>query len=165
MNNIIQFHIDHGYYVNVKTLSNIIGCAVNFPPNYIINQPGSNITYLIENNPLRIEVYDLEDGHEINFHSLKVTKSSARVLVLEDILLRTLKRKIAQCLILVDENNNKNIFDTLLLEMDDEVLELEKRLLLKFRELILGKVDTEIENIELAKGYRLVLDCFENGGL
>lgn len=165
MNDIIQFHIDHKYYVDVKTIPKMVGCMVSFPANQFAEQPEAHITYLIESKPLRIEVYDLEEGSEINVRKVQVTRSCARILVLEDILLRTLKRKIAQCLIVVDKSKQKNVFDALALEMDAGALTLEKELLLKFRELILGKVDTDILNDELAEGYRLILDCFENGGL
>ena len=131
----------------------------------MLEQPEAHITYLIESQPLRIEVYDLEEGSEINVHKITVPRSCARILVLEDILLRTIKRKIAQCLIVVDKSKNKNVFDALALEMDAGALTLEKELLLKFRELVMGKVENNILNDELAEGYRLILNCFENGGL
>ena len=165
MKDIIQFHIDNDYYVNVKSLPNMTGCFVHFPHNYFLEHPETNITYLIESDPLRIEIYETIPGKEMRSNSILVTKSSARLLVLEDILLRTLVRKIAQVLIIVDKTAEKNVFDALHLTLDEEDALLEKELLGKFRNLILGKVDNNILNHELAEGYRLVLNCFENGGL
>jgi len=165
VNNIIQFHIDHNYYVNVKSLPKMAGCCVEFPANHFEKRPKNTVTYLIETNPFRIEIYEVEDGTNLNVRKVDATQSSARVLVLEDILLRTLSRKLAQCLIIVDGTEGKNVFDALSFTMGTRELELEKELLYKFRELILGKVDNEVEDPELAEGYRLVLNCFENGGL
>jgi hypothetical protein len=162
---IIQFHIDNNYYVNVKSIPDMIGCFVHFPSNYFLERSETNITYLIEPDPIHIEIYEMAPGKDMHSHTVPATWSSARLLVLEDILLRTLARKIAQTLIVVDDTEGKNVFDALRLELDAEDALLEKELLSKFREMILGKVDTDILNHELAEGYRLVLNCFESGGL
>jgi hypothetical protein len=165
VDDVIKFHIDNNYYVDVKSLPKMQGCCVTFPANHAAKYAETTITYLLENTPWIIEKYELIHGQNLNVRKIPTTKSSIRILVLEDILLRTIARKLAQRLIIVDKTEGKNVFDALSLEMEGESLVLERDLLSKFRDLIMGKVNHNIENPELLEGYRLVLNCFENGGL
>lgn len=165
MNKVIQFHIDSGYYVKVKPLPKMAGCFAVFPENKFTAQTEANRTYIINTEPSHIEMFHLDYGKDIISKKIHIDKIAIRLLILEDILLQTLARKISKSLILVENSYDTNVFNILDIPMDEEELELEKELCLKFRELLAGKVWHDVANSKFVECYRVVLECFENGGL
>jgi hypothetical protein len=165
VNKIIQFHIDSGYYVKVKPLPKLAGCITTFPANKLTAQTETNRTYLINTDPSYIEIFHLEVGKDIISKKIHIDKIAMRLLILEDILLQTLARKISKKLILVEGDADRSVFTILDVALDEEELALEKELCLKFRELLAGKVWYDVANSKFAECYKIVLECFENGGL
>ena len=166
MNKITLFHIEHKYYIQVKPLPNMIGCIVRFPCNSFINKQEINRTYIINNDPYNIELFNVEKGKQIIQKRIYAQKIAVRVLILQDILLKTLSYNISTKLILVENGKiQKNIFKALNVDMDENDILLEKELCLKFRNLLSGKVENDIDNVEIAKSYRQLLECFEKGEL
>jgi hypothetical protein len=158
---IIKFHIDNNYYVNIIPITKLIGCQAQFPANILLNVPETTITYLIEQDPLRIEIYE----NNIKPHNVVIPKYSARLLVLVDILMRTIARNLSPALILVEDAKEKTVFDTLDLELSTSDQDAEKKMLILLRNfLVSGEAENDIEET-LLDGYRMMLDCFENGGL
>ncbi len=164
MNKITQFHIDHGYYVKIKPLPKMIGCFATFPANRLMSQPEANRTYIVNTEPSCIEVFHIDYGSDIISKKIHSDKFSLRLLILEDILLQTVARKMSRNLILVDGTDEKSVFTLLDVMMSQEELDLEKELCLRFRELLSGKVEYDVD-ASIADSYKKVLECFENGGL
>ncbi len=165
MNPIIQFHRDSGYYVKVQPLPKMAGCMATFPTNRLTIQPETKRTYIVNAEANFIELFNLDCGKDIISKKVHVNKIAMRLLILEDILLQSLARKISKNLILVEDSDDRSVFTILDVLMDQEELELEKELCLKFRELLSGKVWYGVENSRFAECYQIVLECFENGGL
>lgn len=157
MQELLQFHIDHNYYINIQAVPNTIGCIVNFPPNLFLHKPEIKRLYLINEDLAYIDIYHTEHNKTIS-KNIKIEKFGIRLLILEDVSLITVKMGMSTKLIL------GNLFTILKINMTKEELELEKNLCIKFRELLIGKENVCVIE-ELNNCYRKVLECFENGGL
>lgn len=161
LNKIIKFHIDHKYYVSIKSIPNMSGCVVHFPANLINNKPELNKTYLI--NDKEIEIYSQKCGQDIVKKSIQTAKYGMRLLIMGDILLKSLERGISRHLIVI-EPPNKNLFELLTLSINKEELMLERELCVNFRDLLLGKVSSSVKP-ELVECYKQIVKCFEEGEL
>lgn len=164
MNSLIQFHIDHHYYVHIKPIAGTIGFTAHFPANIFHKMSSLDRTYIVCNDGEDIEIFDRVDFKQSKSRNFTVTKFSMRVLILQDVLLQTLARKMSQRLIVVDKEAYENIFEILKVDLTPDEALLEKELCIKFRELILGRIDRNIKD-DLAASYDMLIKCFEKGGL
>jgi hypothetical protein len=162
LDKLIKFHIDHNYYVKIKPLPRMIGCVVEFPKNIIKKLPEINRSYII--NDKLIDIFHVETGKDIDTKSVSISKFGIRLLIMEDILIRTIQRQISRKLIFVENRIKDSIFDVLKIDMNKDELILEKELCLIFRGLLAGKVDYEVKK-EIEESYRVLFNCFESGGL
>lgn len=160
MNDILKFHIQNNYYVKVSRVPKTKGCIVVFPQDLIRNYIKTIRTYIITDND-EIEIYNQEDD-KIESSVVQAHKINIRLLLFEDILLRTLNRGISRHLIKIE--GEKNLFTLLDLGLNKEELEKENSLCLYFRKLLIGKVENDV-SLELEKPYLQIVECFENGGL
>lgn len=159
MKNIIDFHKNNGYYVNISPIPKTTGCIVNFPANLIHNFPPITKTYIITNSG-EIELYNKVDK-DTKLVNINTNKLNARLLVFQDIFLKATKRGFSRHLIIVENHND--LFSLLNIPMTDEELALEKELFLLFRKILEGKVMTDVKK-ELEKSYLQIVYYFENGG-
>jgi hypothetical protein len=162
MNKIVKFHIDNNYYVNIKSISNFVGCTSTFPPNLFTHQPGYIKTYTVNEEQSFIEVFSSINKQKCR--RIDVNKTAIRLLITEDILLNTIKRGMSRHLIVIDGGKYNNTFHILKINLTKEELEEEKDLCIRFRKLLLGKDRKESNGIDIS-GFEEVLECFENGGL
>ena len=153
--NVIQFHIDHKCYVRIKPLNKEIGCIVSFPKNKLKDIKENTITYILDKNTYQIEVYSI---HNVKPKIIQANKINIRLLVVEDIILKTFALDLNKDLIIVDDK--KKLFEVLSINIDNEDLKKEQFLCKKFRSLLSGEVD-DLEDVE---GYQQLVNVFENGG-
>ena len=163
LDKIKQFHIKHQYYVSVKPIPNMPGCITCFPQNLINNKLELNKTYLIDEANEEIEIYSQSCGKDITKKVIKTFKYGIRLLIMGDILLKSLDRGISRHLIVV-EPPEKNLFELLRLSINKEELVLEKELCVNFRELLLGRINNDVKP-EVVDCYRQIVKCFEQGEL
>ena len=163
MNQLVQFHIDHNYYIKIRPLPKINGCIAIFPHNLFIPKPIIKRTYIINENPICVDVYNTEHNKTTS-KKIDTEKFGIRLLVLEDVLLRTIGMGMSTKLIIVENTEKGDIFSLLKLDMTTEELELERDLCIEFRKLLTGKEKCEVKD-RLSDCYERVLECFENGGL
>jgi hypothetical protein len=160
-----DFHIQNNYYVNIQPLKTSLGCVVNFPKNVIHNFKNVDITYMISHNYDNIDIFYVEES-ETKSKNIQTLIFNTRLLILEDILLKSLQRGISKELVVIDSNRIKsNIFSIIGVKLSEEHLNLEKELCSVFLKLLEGNIIKDIKDDLLLKGYEQVFNCFENGGL
>ena len=161
MKKVISFHIKNGYYVKVKPVPNIAGCFVTFPTNLIYSLGELSKTYIINRDRYEIEVYELEKKEKIHSKVIHADKYNVRLLIIQDILLKTLLRNMSKSLIVAE--GEKTIFDMLSISLDKEDAEIEKVLCLKFSSLLEGEIEHDIDS-KIKSSYLQLLKFFESGG-
>lgn len=153
---ILKFHVQHNYYVQVLPIKNTPGCIVTFPNNILLNKKSVVKTYVLYSNPYVIELYT-KIGDDIQTKIIEASSINIRLLVCIDIFLKTNELKMSKKLIAL-EQTNKTLFDILEVKQNSKEKKLETQLCFKFREMLEGNVpSSEIDS--------LVVQCFENGGL
>ena len=165
INELKKFHIDNNYYVNIKPLDKMLGCYVFFPENVLQNKKSVTRTYIISEDYQEIEVFHTENDKTTS-KTTTTKRFNTRLLILEDILLRSISRNISKDLVLIDGGKiQSNIFEIVGVKLSQEDLKLEKELCEFFLVLLDGKAVENIEDPVLLNGYEQVLECFEKGGL
>lgn len=132
MNNIAGFHISNNYYVKIKPIPNMLGCIAIFPKNLFTLQPEITRTYIINENPTSVEIYNTENN-KTTMTEITVEKHEVRLVILKDILFTTIERGISTKLIVIEGSKSSNIFSVLTMDMTKEELELERNLCIEFR--------------------------------
>jgi hypothetical protein len=161
---IVKFHIDHNYYVSIKSIPDTIGFTALFPKNIFARMPELHRTYIICNDGESLEVFDRVESKRCKSTVIDATKFSSRVFILEDVLLKTIAYKMSQKLLVIEGTTSKNILDLLPLQLNDADTALEQELCIKFRDLVLGRIDRNIR-YDLAPSYDMLVKFFEKGGL
>lgn len=106
---IIDIHDKNGYCVKIFGLENKVGCSVQFPSNYLIDKPFSNLNYkyIITKNGINIYVH--EDDKIVKEIEHTCPDTARRVLILEDVILKCLGLKISMYLIKIKNENNETV--------------------------------------------------------
>ena len=159
MNDIVKFHIKHGYYVKVEALPNLMGCSAIFPANVLYERDVIEKTYVLNIDPVSIDIYTLEWGKPIVSKNVLAYKTNIRLLVLQDLMLYAYSMGLSKDLIVIQDG--KTLFELLALDNTKEELTLETELCKSFRKMLAGDIDAT-SNVE---GYQQVLTCFEERGL
>lgn len=161
MDNVTQFHIDHGYIVKVDNVGKRAGCTAHFPEHRFMQLPAIDRTYLLYNDPCVIEIYTVKhfpEREKILEDVVEAVVTNIRLLVIQDIFLAA--NTIGMSKDLIVTHSGKTLFEMLKIPMTEEERSLETQLCVTFRELLAGNVTSS--DIE---GYAQILSCFENGGL
>lgn len=164
MIDIVKFHIDHKYYVSIKPIKDVIGFTALFPKNVLTKLPQLHRTYIVCNDGESIEVFDRVESQKCTSIMIDATRFSSRILILEDVLLKTIAYKMSQKLLVIEGSQSKNILELLRFPMSDVEIALEQELCIKFRDLVLGRIDRNIR-FDLAPSYDMLVKFFEKGGL
>lgn len=154
--NIRDFHINHGYYIQIKPLPHTVGFASIFPPNKVLGINLLERTYILNSNNYTIELYVKEQNRKIISKEIQATKSNIRLLVLQDLFLYTYSVDISEDLIVTDTS----LWDLLYFDKPKHEVKQELKLYKNFKKTLRGDVVTE--NID---GFDQLLFCLENGGL
>lgn len=149
---IVNFHVKHNYYVSIEPIKNFCGCSVIFPKNKLMNIPELNKTYILYSTNYTIEYYvQLKLKDTIQAHN-----NNIKLLVVQDILLTTLRRNMSRHLLLSKE---KRLFELLEFEQTKTQKAEEAKLCKEFSNILSGQATGS--NIE---GYDQLLSYFEKGG-
>ena len=166
---ILDLHIINGYFIKVIQFSNTNGCYVEFPQSIIYPKkfPSEVFCYFIEDSKLKVT----KQGKDIKDEVVRTIKSpnyARRILILNDILIESLKRNINhQLIVCYDKFNVRQEKNNAFLLLENKI-DVEKESLLFD---ILPKSIFGIECSQYAKdnnvvdGYNLMKKAFESGGL
>lgn len=169
---LINFHIQNGYFIKVQHNKASNGCFVEYPKSLLSSNVINDFIscYFIENNKIKkINEKDKEAG---NSKCIDIPNYAARTIIAEDILLQTIKLKLNHNLIVCfDKNGNilkeiNNLVDVLD-KLEDSCDKSQELLLLNLlKDTLLGlDCSQQAQQLFLQDGYRIMKKIFDNGGM
>lgn len=161
MDEIINFHLEHKYFVDVSKIKD--GCSVKFPKNLIVipNIQEYSIDYKIVSDGLMIV------SNEFTKH-FAMDNSVKRASIVVDIVLKTLQRNISGNLILVFDGivQKKKISEILNPPVEKGDVLKDKKLLKNCLDILTNGADYyEMNKIGIGDQYNYLVNLINNGGL
>lgn len=167
---ILDLHIKNGYFIKFVQFNNTNGCYVEFPQSIIypnLRFESEIFCYFIEDCKIKITKQGKNIKDEV-VKTVKVPNYARRIVILNDILIESLKRNINHSLIVCyDKNGIKQEKNNAFLLLENNVdIDKEKLLLNVLPKNILG-VDCNqyAKENDIVDGYNLMKKAFESGGL
>lgn len=161
---LIKLHDKNGYYVNILGRKNRGGCTIEYPSNYLTNQPivGISYTYMITEDGLNI--YSYKNDKKLNEIEYKCPDIARRIIIYQDIILKCFALGISVKLLKIKNELNeslelKDFFDILAPPKDTQKERQLKEFLIN---LLNGELETaEGLDVEIVK---IIIKLLEDGG-
>jgi hypothetical protein len=160
MNNLLEFHARHGYYIKVQPLKSGSGYFAEFPATE--KNPFVS-AYIVEPDKITVTI-DME-GKDFPMQVISCPVYASRALIHGDIAITSAKIKISEKLICYFDNKNKqtNTLDNIKLTEDERAKEL---LLLKLinTNILNANIDNLAKEYNVVDGYEVIKKMISKGG-
>jgi hypothetical protein len=131
---------------------------VDFPANKFDNIPSLCRTYIFDLETNKIELYIINGSEKIIHKTIQACKNNIRLLILQDIFLKTASLGLSKELIIL--KNTDHLFKILIVPQTPDEKHQEQLLCQAFLDLLAGNIVIN-SNIE---GYQQLVSCLETGG-
>lgn len=161
MNNLLEFHARHGYYIRVQPLKKGSGCFAEFPAT--LEKKPFVSAYIVEPHQITVTI-DME-GKDFPMQVIPCPIYASRLLISGDIAITAAKMKISEKLICYFNGSHQptKLLDTIALTEDEKVKEASLATLINLNVLSDGTIHLAQE-YNVVDGYEVVKKMISKGG-